>query len=749
MTNTVLMLGLCTLFAMIAGSSLASGMDNESIVQRFNFPGEENAAEWQLGADVTIKTDSNIGGDRYIHCGASDPAASPYAILKGIKVKPNTGYIARCRIKSVLGNSQFTFAVLKPASGKYDRSGLYDEYIERIAENLFTQDVGFYVCRDDFLCGAPGWEELKLPFRTQADQTEIGLYVARRYGAEPILFDDIELIEDDSVLVGEIVPTPNPVPVVKPEEQSRGYLISRQHWMQPVFPGYLPTRGEITDTVDCWLSPGEYEPATFSITGLRALENVSVHLAGDLKSIDEAVLSAEHVKIGTVRCITRWLTNSSPISPGQRFEKRPLFIFPNAPVRVESHKTATWWLTVYAPESQPAGVYEGQILINADGAPEHAINLKVEVLPIKLADPEVTYGMYYRHTEQPAELKNEAMFMQAAHDMKAHGMNSASIYTQVERMQPDGTWVVDLNNEANGFYSLNRQMEMLTEAGLAQPGHPILFLPSHGGSDGLSDNALALPALANQLTRKGWPELLLYLYDEVGAKKELWEALDKEMKQIAEIRNQHPDVASIRLTTAAPGEKSHYYDVIIRGDKIPGKEMWTYNCSWNGSQPMNDRFFAGLHTWSEELLGNWQWCYTESRQLKLTDTGELDLGKIGAYADPWSVNYVMPSPEGNIPTMGWEGRREGVDDYRYLQTLREAIAKAEQSSNANKKELAREARAFLNSVKEQAKVPPPKETPSQINSSRPYSVLMHPGLTYEFYDDVRLTIARWILRLQT
>jgi hypothetical protein len=44
------------------------------------------------------------------------------------------------------------------------------------------------------------------------------------------------------------------------------------------------------------------------------------------------------------------------------------------------------------------------------------------------------------------------------------------------------------------------------------------------------------------------------------------------------------------------------------------------------------------------------------------------------WTNQWS--FVYPTGEELIPTIGWEGVREGIDDYRYLKTLSIAIQEA-------------------------------------------------------------------------
>ena len=58
--------------------------------------------------------------------------------------------------------------------------------------------------------------------------------------------------------------------------------------------------------------------------------------------------------------------------------------------------------------------------------------------------------------------------------------------------------------------------------------------------------------------------------------------------------------------------------------------------------------------------------------------------------------YVIPGPDGPIPGMGFEGRREGIDDYRYLQLLEARLAAADPNLSA-----AKEASLWLDILKQQ------------------------------------------------
>lgn len=674
---------------------------------------------WSIDAGAQIEDGMAAEGRRCLRFGDKPGGARQ----TGIAVKPHMGYMARCRFRLVGGGAHYTFGMLQP-------------------------DGTWFVCKDAYAGDIGVWDEIVLPFRTEA-QTSLGLCVSKRYGQAQILFDAVELVEDDAVEVGDVSPCPNPFPTPTKKEQARGYFVSTQPWMELVYPTRYPTRGEIADEIHCRLSPGEAEPVAFSLTSLRPLTGVRVSLTGDLKSPQGGTIPAGNVEIRVVKTLTRWLTCSAPLKPGQRFERRPLFLFPNQPVSIAERETQEFWITVCAPQEARPGVYSGRLRLVTDGAPEGVLMLRVEVLPIRLAEPDVTYGMYHRHSEQLPENKTEGFFRQALRDMRAHGMNSMSVYADVESKKANGEYQVDLDYAAN-HYSLRKQMALLQEAGLASQDHLLLLLAA-GKYDGCfwgEDKTLA--AIQQEQRQRGWPEFLLYLVDEPGGAERI--ALAKSLNNVAH------RVPGLRTTTAIgePGELADHYDVWIVSSSVAnltavkafaqqkGKEVWTYDCVSNGNQPRNDRYFAGYHTWSAGLKGNWQWCYTEKGSGHVTAAGDIEVPN-PTYEDPWYATFLISAPGSAIPTLGFEARREGVDDYRYLQTLKQCIAKTPKPTTRKTQQVLSEAQEFLKEVTRRTSRP--SSPPMATYARRNYDSLMHPGLTVADYDAIRRRAVDLILQL--
>lgn len=686
--------------------------------------GFEGAGEsWKLGAGVSLAEDAAVAreGSRFLRCACVKPEAASSATLSDIPVKPRTGYVLRAWVRFD-GGAQYTLGVLNPGDS-------------------------FFVCRDMYGFG-DRWEEIIVPFRTE-EQTRLSIYAGRRYGTGAVLYDSLRLVEDDTVQVGDVSPAPNPFPKLTAAEETRGYVLSAQPWLRPLSPRFAPLRGEIGRALECRLAPGEAEPLSLAVTATRPLAQVQVALAGDLQGPGKRRLPARSVSLGVVRAITRWTTNSAPLKPGQRFERVPLLIYPNQPVDVPARETRQVWVTVQAGNTQAPGVYEGKLTVAAAGAEPASVPLRVTVLPVKLSPAKPVYGMYYRHSEQPKGYQTEAFFQRCLADMKAHGMNSFCLYAYLEKRGADGVWQADLE-QGGDPYSLPRQMAALQRAGILDQGHPLMLLSMESATRGRIFTEDRVVRAADALRReRGWPEFVWYLVDEPGPDR---------YDAARELTGYVHRVPGVRTTTAGvPEELAACYDVWIQGALrrglgehvrqclAAGKEPWTYNCTWNGSQPANDRYYTGYFMWATGMRGNWQWCYTEGQQGSSRLSDELEV-PLPYYEEPWYVQYVLPTPEGNLPTMGWEGRREGIDDYRYLQTLAEAVARVRQTGSPSARKLATEAQQFLDRVKQRC-APPPQSYPG-TNSSQNYGFVMHPGLAAGDYEALRRQAADYLVRLQ-
>lgn len=128
----------------------------------------------------------------------------------------------------------------------------------------------------------------------------------------------------------------------------------------------------------------------------------------------------------------------------------------------------------------------------------------------------------------------------------------------------------------------------------------------------------------------------------------------------------------------------HLHDVWIVLGGLPTPEMvreavrqrssvWTYLHDLRITNPVANRYYAGLYTWGLELHGNVPYAYHHG------EDGQPHPVYLPGEKRPSReqvMGFILPGPDGPIPGVGYEGRREGIDDYRYLQLLEARIAAA-------------------------------------------------------------------------
>jgi hypothetical protein len=285
-----------------------------------------------------------------------------------------------------------------------------------------------------------------------------------------------------------------------------------------------------------------------------------------------------------------------------------------------------------------------------------------------------------------------------AFDMAKHGHNTVQItsffpgfgtdsYQQSGRAKPPSwyhPWLTlmdksDLTDDGliDPVRFIEDQLEIHKKSGLIN-----LDIPIWTVSEGFSDKkSFVATTLRRTVIDKKYPEILLYQrdeppiwFDETFSKKEV-----DHIKQFKKLGNCRSVAAMDGLAVLAWG---HLHDVwIVYGGRITpemiaeakrhGAEVWTYLHDLRITNPLAHRYFAGLYTWGLGLSGNLVYCYQhgevgQPHPIWLSDQHRPSKEQI--------LGLVIPGQNGPIPGIGYEGRREGIDDYRYLQLLESRIA---------------------------------------------------------------------------
>ena len=520
---------------------------------------------------------------------------------------------------------------------------------------------------------------------------------------------------------GWVSSQPEPVtslPVLRAEPQwtaaelSKGYVAYTNTYLRVFLPSEVPRREWITDTATCQLARNEFEPlqiGVYAIKGQQPLQNVKLTVDIDLPVVVRVVQYRDYWHE-----VEGWPDLKVP-------EYLPLG---NTIPTVEPGTTRVFWLTFHAPVEASAGVHHGTITLTAQDRPPTQLQLAITVLPFELPRADIAFGMYY-YRVIPL-LRNDDYQRLVYRDMRDHGMTSVSVYVF------DSKWVEDPatgKGKVKFDPAADEELRLMKEEGLYRRGIPVHIEEYNVGCHQSTtfetpldeaDQAEAARQYWQYVRRHNYPELLLYLKDEpsvdqppayfrwaAGWKKSSLRTITAMSDRAASQLGYLHDVWSVKVGQITP-------EMLAEAERC-GSEVWTYDFTFAHSNPLINRYYTGLYTWGLGLKGNFMWIYFHSGD-----------------------NYVRPVAGDPKPTVAWEGRREGVDDYCYLQLLEKAIAAAGKGNPT-----AAEAKSWLDKLRQ--------GVDWQIHTADPgrrdYFLYPAADMSVEQYQTIRKRAADYIVKL--
>ena len=530
------------------------------------------------------------------------------------------------------------------------------------------------------------------PLPEGAADIRIALWVNFQYtGAATAWADDLSLEATD---LKEIPPTlyvdETPMSPLSPQEQARGYVAFKTNYLDMVFHETVPTRETIDAPLRAFASPGEYEPVTFAVRALKDLGDVKITV--DPFSLHASRSTLHDIDVRSVRFLPK-----KPHYSIMEWMSVPAFLEKREALTIPANMTQPFWITIHAPADAPPGLYQGRVQISPSKAEPLSLPIEFEILPIKLEQPKgVAFGMYDNDKWYGDDL--DGLYKKYA-DMREHGMTSVGFCGGI------GGKVAFENGKANIEWDdtkgLGLAMKCYLRAGFTEPFHWLM-----GGTTGLAlkQGALESPqfetayrsmieAILERAKRDHWPEIIWQPEDEAFEHRPNWPRMMRTvqiLKKIPGIRteadgmngnpdgledalpfldvlNYHDGPHLVRRIYDGPGWE-HFMDRLERG----GKQVWFYNIDTTGYHPEIMRFGYGYHLIRCRAKGAFCWAY---------QWGDKD-----PYVDPpkgfsFMFNYPPVDGETGGPSAGWEGTREGVDDYRYYAAYLKAAETARASGN--------------------------------------------------------------------
>ena len=203
--------------------------------------------------------------------------------------------------------------------------------------------------------------------------------------------------------------------------------------------------------------------------------------------------------------------------------------------------------------------------------------------------------------------------------------------------------------------------------------------------------------IENEARRRQWPELLYYPVDEPSTSPDSVAFMTRVMaaiKQVPKVRTyvtadpEHESFAPMRPTIdvwcCQPFSLGR--EAVLADMKARGVEYWCYPNHISGENDhtttIGARMTYGFGFWQSGYRSLIPWIY------------QYDCGDPWNYLDSSAQDFFNRTADDGspIPVTLWESDREGIDDHRYLFTLENTIARAEESGF---KEAAAQARAVI------------------------------------------------------
>ena len=337
------------------------------------------------------------------------------------------------------------------------------------------------------------------------------------------------------------------------------------------------------------------------------------------------------------------------------------------------------WIIIKPPPECNTGFYQGQLAISCaqksiedGGDTEKSITIKIELAPIKLTEPPQERMLWYRGKLDWRDTQHfvcEDIFRAQLRDIFEHGFTSVSI------SETDRTLA-------------QRAIEIVEEVGFNRQ---IVFLPPFPGDPHTLIYKSVTP--------------VLYLSDEIDSHlayaernqdehimhhKVNWQrASDWKMKSMASLVSQtfanrffdeadighSPDILSYSLA-------QNRDFVHINANLVHARARHSYYY-WHAymEKPNLHRVLTGVYLWKSGFAGISPYCYQHLPKYPFSPFNDFDEWEpefqVGILRKPFKDHMVTyPAANGSIPTIQWEGFRDGIIDLRSLVTLESELARA-------------------------------------------------------------------------
>jgi hypothetical protein len=474
-------------------------------------------------------------------------------------------------------------------------------------------------------------------------------------------------------------------PVLTEEEAANGFMVFQRRPFEPIYHDTVSAAFERGVVLQAIAAQGEYEPLTFAIHARKAQKGLRVTCEG-LKTRQGAQIPASYFDIRLVRSVRCAVKYGDP--KDRRYYMAPFYLEKRASFDIDENRTAQIWLTVQVPADAKAGDYEGTVSVLAGPKTAAQVPVRIRVLPFHLPPMPIETALSYSPPADTVMREKEMI------DQREHGINGSESGSSVKIVTRDRKFGDDDANATRQAIKADLALRCKVYGAEAnrfpitiEAGHQILYYWDQKKNwfeywphtpEAEADFFKALRLCQETVRAQDGPPMRFFIMDEPGGHPDLlsetvrWYKLAKEkMPQIQtyvttgggqamgidEIGLLGPYVDFLAI--------NRFDDAICRRLLERGKPYGVYNgggATETITGYTRDRYFFGFYGWKTGASGILQWAY------RFGD----------AWKDPIRGNhgYIMSAADGPLPSIPWEGIREGLDDYRYMDLLWRLITAA-------------------------------------------------------------------------
>jgi hypothetical protein len=510
----------------------------------------------------------------------------------------------------------------------------------------------------------------------------------------------------------ETIPKPHPTA----QQERDGFIVFQRSVLERIHPNSHPRASEVASSVTLHATWDEYEPVQLAVYPLRDLKQMRVTVTG--LSDGQHVIPASDLSVRMVRYYGAPLS----VRVANRFGVVPKTLEIAAPIDLAKAAVRPYWITVHVPEGRPGGQYTGSIIFSCAGG-EQTIPLTVDVIPVKLQEPDILYGTLCMNTLANVTKLNQGgkLLRQADlifRDQREHGMNTISLRSGRTYEEEDGLPFLP---------DLEVAMDLYKKYGFSKP---LIYCPGQllktdkidrSNSYKEYDADVQVPVArklaayyTKEFQKEHLPGVMFIPVEEPNLKTGVGRLDPPDIRQqlareLSRTMKEAGGTVALTCTPESVQAAIDYVDYWIVAFKRFTPALYAMarkakahlciyaNATMMGQGTYFSRFMFGYFVWANDIKGMLPWTYPLTPKRFPRNVGNRGEGAL-------NINNDFLGPDGKpVPTIQWELSREGIDDAKYLVTIERLSQRARETGTPAAIAAADEADQFLSGIRRSIK----------------------------------------------